>query len=70
LSISAGFGIGLKHFLDTTQLSRIRCGNRIFDDSGNLIECDAAFEKRGYRDLVGGIERDRLCPTRLDGFVG
>src|ERR1700678_547220 len=69
LRISAGFGVGLKHFLDRTQLPGIRCCNRLFDDPGNFIECDAAIEKRGDGDLIGGVQRHRFRSTRLGCFV-
>ena len=68
--ISAGFGIGFKHLGNRLQLPRIRCGNRVFDDSGNLIESNTAFEKRRYRDLIGRVQCDRLGPACLRGFVG
>src|SRR5713226_10040844 len=52
LSISARFGVCFKNLGDRTQLPRIRCRNCTFDDSGDLIEADAAFEKRRYRHFI------------------
>src|SRR5580692_11433290 len=59
LSISAGFGVGFKHFSNRLQLPGIRCRNRVLDDPGNIVERDTTFEKRPYRNFIGGIERDR-----------
>src|SRR3984957_18966041 len=70
LSIAASFCIGLKHFLNRTQLPRIRCRNRVFDDPGNLIERDVAFEEGGHGHFIGRIQSDRFGSPGFDRCVG
>ena len=42
---------------------------RILDEAGDLDEADAAGEERVDGDLVGGVERARVCATPLAGFA-
>ena len=65
-----GVGVGLEYFPNRLQLPRIGCSQNVFNNPGNLVETDAAFQKRGYGDLIGCIQRHGFGTTRFYRLVG
>src|SRR3984885_11735753 len=52
LSISTGIGIGIKHFGDGIHFAAVHAAYNVFDNQGDLIETDLAFEKRRHGNFI------------------
>ena len=52
------------------QMCGRRCSHYLFDDPGDVLEPDLLLQKRGYGDLVGGVEGDGFGASGAGRFVG
>src|SRR5271155_4915319 len=66
----ARFRVCLQHFTYRLQFPDFRFSKNHSNYVRNLSEMDTAIEKRGDRDLVGGVQGNSFCTPSLRCFIG